>query len=80
LIRIPCNHVLLSVSESLSTFITLNICTDITEISSDLSDANVLKIPLNHFFVLLNYRERFGLLKGLLVLPCPPFKNCIHPE
>uniref|UniRef100_A0A8C1LFH4 Uncharacterized protein n=1 Tax=Cyprinus carpio TaxID=7962 RepID=A0A8C1LFH4_CYPCA len=38
-----------SVSESLSTFITLNICTDITEISSDLSDANVLKIPLNRF-------------------------------
>ncbi|KAK3512236.1 hypothetical protein QTP70_001090 [Hemibagrus guttatus] len=27
-----------------------------------------------------DYRERFGLLKGLLVLPCPPFKNCIHPE
>ncbi len=26
------------------------------------------------------YRERFGLLKGLLVLPCPSFKNCIHPE
>ncbi len=27
-----------------------------------------------------DYRERFGLLKGLLVLPCPPFKNCTHPE
>ncbi|KAK3507557.1 hypothetical protein QTP70_028453 [Hemibagrus guttatus] len=27
-----------------------------------------------------DYRERFGLLKGLLVLLCPPFKNCIHPE
>ncbi|KAK3553996.1 hypothetical protein QTP70_019109, partial [Hemibagrus guttatus] len=22
-----------------------------------------------------DYKERFGLLKGLLVLPCPPFKN-----
>ncbi|KAK3542868.1 hypothetical protein QTP70_006121 [Hemibagrus guttatus] len=27
-----------------------------------------------------DYRERFGLLKGLLVLLFPPFKNCIHPE
>ncbi len=27
-----------------------------------------------------DYREWFGLLKGLLVLPCPPSKNCIHPE
>ncbi|KAK3561767.1 hypothetical protein QTP86_013416 [Hemibagrus guttatus] len=27
-----------------------------------------------------DYRERFGLLKGLFVLLCTPFKNCIHPE
>ncbi|XDV23812.1 hypothetical protein PO909_028211 [Leuciscus waleckii] len=36
-----------SVSESLSIIITLNICTDITEISIDLSDANVIIIPSN---------------------------------
>uniref|UniRef100_A0A8C1VVA0 Secreted protein n=1 Tax=Cyprinus carpio TaxID=7962 RepID=A0A8C1VVA0_CYPCA len=36
----------LSVSESLSTFITLNICTDITEISSDLSYTNAFKSRL----------------------------------
>ncbi len=40
-----------SVSESLSTFITLNICTDKTEISSDLSDANIIAIPFNIFQV-----------------------------
>ncbi len=27
-----------------------------------------------------DYREWFGLLKGLLVLPCSPCKNCIHPD
>ncbi len=36
-----------SVSESLSTINKLNICTNKTDISSDLSDASVIKIPSN---------------------------------
>ncbi|XDV23841.1 hypothetical protein PO909_028226 [Leuciscus waleckii] len=40
-----------SVSESLSIFITLNICTDKTEISTDLSNSSVIKIPFNLFLL-----------------------------
>ncbi len=41
-----------SVSESLSLSITLNLCTDKTEISTDLSDARAAIIPLNIFLLL----------------------------
>ncbi len=41
-----------SVSESLSACITLNICADLTEISTDLSDARAAEIPLNFFLLL----------------------------
>ncbi len=40
-----------SVSESLSACITLNICTDKSEISTDLSDARAAEIPLNIFLL-----------------------------